>query len=328
LTSQFDFDLAAAKYYDRAMDFGATRLAATLAVLLMGVSGRMTAAETFRIATYNVENYLDEPSGTRPAKSDEAKTKVREGLCALKPDVIALEEMGSTNALLELQKSLKADGLDLPYWEQVTGFDTNIHVAILSRLPITARRPQTNDTFLLTGRQFRVSRGFAEVDIQVNEHYAFTLIAAHLKSKRTVAEADEADLRLEEAKVLREKIDARLAANPGLNLVVLGDFNDLHDSGPIRTILGRGKKGLVDTRPAERNGDSEPQGNRRLGPRTVTWTHFYAKEDLYSRMDYICLSPGMAREWDPAGTYVLALPNWGVASDHRPLVATFAAKDK
>jgi endonuclease/exonuclease/phosphatase family metal-dependent hydrolase len=143
-----------------------------------------------------------------------------------------------------------------------------------------------------------------------------------------VAEADEADLRLEEAKILREKIDALLAAKPSLNLVVLGDFNDLHDSQPVKTVLGRGKKALVDTRPAERNGDHQPASDRRLAARTVTWTHFYAKEDLYSRMDYICLSPGMAREWDPNETYVLALPDWGLASDHRPLVATFTAEDK
>ena len=51
-------------------------------------------------------------------------------------------------------------------------------------------------------------------------------------------------------------------------------------------------------------------------------------EDTYSRIDYILLSPGMAREWVKDETYVLALPNWGVGSDHRPLVATFVAEDR
>ena len=197
----------------------------------------MADAETFRVATYNVENYLDEPTQTRSVKSAEAKAKVRESIRALKPDVLALQEMGSTNALLELRDSLKAEGLDLPYWEHVAGFDTNIHVAILSKFPFTARRPHTDDSFLLSGRRFRVSRGFAEVDIQVNTNYSFTLIAAHLKSKRAVAQADEAELRLEEAKLLREKIDARLAANPNANLVVLGDFNDTKDSPPPKRSL-------------------------------------------------------------------------------------------
>ena len=38
------------------------------------------SAETFRVATYNVQNYLDAPIGTRPAKSDAAKAKVRESI--------------------------------------------------------------------------------------------------------------------------------------------------------------------------------------------------------------------------------------------------------
>jgi endonuclease/exonuclease/phosphatase family metal-dependent hydrolase len=310
------------------MAFAPSRVVALcLATVLVNFS--LVGAEIFRVATYNVENYLDHPSGSRPAKSDAARAKVRESIRALKPDVIALQEIGSTNTLLELQSSLKLEGLDLPYWECVAGFDTNIHVAVLSKFPFSARLPHTNDAFLLDGRRFHVSRGFAEVEVRVNAGYSFTLITAHLKSRRTIAEADEADLRLEEAKLLRKIIEADLAANPSLNLVVLGDFNDLHGSQPIKTLLGgRGKKGLLDTRPAERNGDNEPASDRRLAPREITWTHFYALEDTYSRIDYILLSQGMAREWAPDETYVLALPNWGAASDHRPLVAAFYAEDK
>src|SRR5262245_61812863 len=91
------------------------------------------AAETFRVAAYNVENYLDAPTESRRyTKSAEAKAKVRESIRAMKPDVIAFEEMGSTNALMELRASLKSEGLDFPYWEHVTGWDTNIHVALFS----------------------------------------------------------------------------------------------------------------------------------------------------------------------------------------------------
>jgi len=36
------------------------------------------AAEIFRVATYNVESYLDQPLGGRPVKSAEARAKVRE----------------------------------------------------------------------------------------------------------------------------------------------------------------------------------------------------------------------------------------------------------
>ena len=236
--------------------------------------------------------------------------------------------MGTTNALLELRASLKAEGMDFPYWEQVNGFDTNIHVAVLSKFPITARRSHTNENFLLAGRRFSVSRGFSEVDIQVSTNYSFTLLGAHLKSKRPVPEGDEAELRLQEAKLLREKVDALLKANPNANLVVLGDFNNTKDSPSTKAIIGTGKLKLVDTRPAERNGDDAPNSNPRYSPANVTWTYYYGVEDTYSRIDYILLSPGMAREWIKKETYVLAMPNWGIGSDHRPIVAGFETEDK
>lgn len=285
-------------------------------------------AETFRVATYNLDNYLDAPAGTRHAKSEESKAKVRESILTIKPDVLAVEEMGTISALQEFRGSLKAGGLDFPNWEYVCGFDTNIHVAILSKFPFTSVRPQTNDYFLLNGKRFRVSRGFAVVDVQVNTNYSFTLIAAHLKSKRSIPAADESELRVEEAKVLHDKIEEAFAANPNVNLVVLGDLNDYKDSSSTKAVIGKAKHKLLDTRPAERNGDNPASAPHILDAPTVTWTHYFAKEDVYSRLDYILLSSGMAREWLPGETYVLALPNWGKGSDHRPVVATFEAEDK
>jgi endonuclease/exonuclease/phosphatase family metal-dependent hydrolase len=293
----------------------------------LALSGGISiGAETFRVAAYNVENYLDQPTDSRRfTKSNEAKAKVRESIRAMKPDVIALAEMGGTNALLELRDSLKAEGVDLPYWEHITGFDTNIHVAVLSRFPITARRPHTNDNFLLNGRRFRVGRGFLEVEVKVNANYSFTLLAAHLKSKRPVPEADEAELRLEEAKLLRAKVDAILRSNPNANIVVAGDFNNTKNSPSTRALMGTGRFRLVDTRPAERNGDNVPNPNPRFEPKNVTWTYYYGVEDSYSRVDYILLSPSMAREWLKDETYIPTIPKWGVGSDHRPLVAGFNA---
>jgi len=157
----------------------------------------------------------------------------------------------------------------------------------------------------------------------VNTNFAFTLIAAHLKSKRAIPEADEAELRLAEAKVLRQEIDACFSADPAVNLIVLGDLNDYKDSPPLRTILGRGKLKLTDTRPAERNGDERPQVPHPLEVHNITWTHHFVKEDLYSRIDYILLSSHMGGRWLPDETYVLSLPDWGLGSDHRPLVAAF-----
>jgi endonuclease/exonuclease/phosphatase family metal-dependent hydrolase len=271
--------------------------------------------EIFRVATFNVENYLDAPTETRPhIKSAEARAKVRESIEATNPDIIALEEVGTTNALLELRNSLKADGLNFPFWEHISGSDTNIHVAMLSRLPIIARHPHTNDEFLLDGKRFRVQRGFAEVEIEAATNFTFTLLAAHLKSRRLVSNADEKQERLEEAKILRNIVEQQLKASPDARLIVIGDFNDVKDSDSIKALIGRGKLRLVDTRPAERTGDN------------ATWTYHYDFDDTYSRVDYILLSPAMASNWVTNETYIPTIPNWRIASDHRPIVAAFVVK--
>lgn len=304
----------------------------TLRIATALVLGIFTTAnaETFRIAAYNVENYLDKPTETRKnTKSESAKAKVRETILAMKPDVIALEEMGELSALLELRDSLKRAGLDLPYYEHVTGHDTNIHVCVLSKFPIVARRPRTNENFLLNGRRFQVGRGFTDVDIKVNDQYQFTLIGAHLKSRRPVAQADESDLRLEEAKMLRAIVDKHLAEKPDANLVVLGDLNDTYNTKPVKAVIGIGKTKLTDTRPAEQNGDNLPHPTHpNYSPRNEAWTHYYGVEDSYSRIDYLLLSPGMAREWKKDQTYIPVIPNWGQGSDHRALVATFDTENK
>ena len=283
-----------------------------------------SAAETFRVAAYNVENYLDQPTETRHfTKAADAKAKIRETIKAINPDVLALEEMGTTNALLELRDSLKAEGCDFPFWEHIQAYDDSIHVAVLSKLPIVARHPHTNENFLLDGKRFQVKRGFSEVEIQAATNFTITLIGAHLKSKLTSASADEGALRLEEARVLRGIIDARLAANPEAKLIVLGDFNDTRNAASTKAVIGTGKDRLIDTRPAERNGDNLPNPNPRYEPRNVTWTHYYGVEDSYSRIDYLLISPALKKFWLANETYIPTIPNWGIGSDHRPVTAAF-----
>jgi endonuclease/exonuclease/phosphatase family metal-dependent hydrolase len=296
-------------------------IATIFLLLLIAVSA---GADTFRVATYNVENYLDQPTTTRPSvKSVAAKAKVRESIRALNPDVLALEEMGTTNALLELRASLKTDGQDFPYWEYVQGADPDIHLAILSKLPIISHHPHTNEDFLLDGQRLSVKRGFAEVELRAGTNFNFTVISAHLKSRVLTPQADEAAERLAEAQALHEIITARLTADPQVKLIVLGDFNDLRNSDPIKTLIGRGKSKLIDTRPAERNGDDTPASNPRSEPRNITWTLYYNAEDTYSRSDYILISPSLKKFWLPEETYIPTIPNWGLASDHRPIMATF-----
>ena len=301
---------------------------AAVAVGLAWPLGQARAQQSFRVATYNVENFILEPVQNRPIKKPFAQAKIVESILAARPDVIALQEMGKKTALARLQAALKAKGLNLPHAEHLSAFDTAIHVAYLSRFPFKKITRHDNESYLLNGRRLHVSRGFAEVEIALGG-YSFSLITSHLKSKRKVSVADEAEMRLQEAHRLRRIIDARLKANPEMNFAVLGDFNDYYNSKPVKALIGRGKSQLVDTRPGERNGDSGPNRiNSKWFPRNVSWTHFYGVEDVYSRIDFVLLSPGMAREWDRGNSWIPMVANWGHGSDHRPVVTTFVATDK
>ena len=294
------------------------------AIIVLLLAGLNSFAGTFRIATYNVENYLDQPTASRhEIKSAEAKAKVRETIRAMNPDVLALEEMGTTNALLELRAALKADGQNFPFWEHVQSFDDSIHIAVLSKFPIVAQHPHTNELFLLDGKSFQVKRGFAEVEIQAATNYTFTLLAAHLKSKLITPDADADEQRLSEAKILRSIVDERLAKNPDAKIIVLGDFNDEKTSAALKEIIGRGKTKLFDTRPAERNGDNSIADNFYHEPRNSAWTYFYGKNDTYARIDYMLLSSALKQNWLANETYIPTIPNWGRGSDHRPIVAAF-----
>lgn len=286
------------------------------------------AQPLFTICTYNLENYIDHFNPGRPIKSVEARAKAQQIIASVKPDILAVQEIGLESALADLLEGLRRNGLDYRYWVRAGGWDTNIFIAVLSRYPIVSKTLHTNETYLLHNRRFQLSRGFIEVTIAVTEDYKFTLFNAHLKSRREVAWADQAAMRLEEAKLLRQKIVQLLEQDPQANIAVVGDFNDTKDSKPVQTIVGQGRFRLIDTRPAERNGDRGYRAHQSESPRTITWTHYYAPADIYQRIDYILVSPGMAKEWLPEQSFVVTSPDWGVASDHRPVVAAFCAQDR
>jgi endonuclease/exonuclease/phosphatase family metal-dependent hydrolase len=283
----------------------------------------LTRADVFRIATYNVENYLDDTASRCCIKSAESKVKVRECIRMINPDVLALQEVGSIGTLMELRASLKTEGFDFPHWEHVTGSDGDLHVAILSKFPFLARRPYTGDSYELNGQKFRVRRGFAEVDVQINPGYQLTLLAAHLKSKNAAQDGDAAAMRLEEAKLLREKIHARLANNAEAKLIVLGDFNDTEDSAALKIIRGTGKGELFDMRPGE-SGSCASAKQKQHEPTTgAAWTNFHEDAGYYERIDYVLISQSLLADYVATESHVLVIQGWRIASDHRPVMATF-----
>ena len=134
-----------------------------IAAALAWPLGQARSQQSFRVVTYNVENYILEPIQNRPLKKPFAQAKIVESILAAKPDVIALQEMGKKTALAKLQAALKAKGLDLPYVEHLSAFDPAIHVAYLSRFPFkknhAARQRKLSAQRPPTACQPRICRG-------------------------------------------------------------------------------------------------------------------------------------------------------------------------
>ena len=82
-----------------------------------------------------------------------------------------------------------------------------------------------------------------------------------------------------------------------------------------------------DLRPFESSGGiAAYQANSRNKSRGVTWTYLYAKEDQFNRFDYILASQGIYKEY--VGSFVKSQNDWGIASDHRIVVAKFTARNR
>ncbi len=273
---------------------------------------------------WNLRNYLrtaePQPSpvrrgGTRP-KPDREIAAVTSILTALKPDILGVCEMGSPADLAALQQRLREAGLDLPHSEFVEAADSDRHLALLSRFPITARAPQTRLTYLLDNARLPVQRGFLDVTIQITPDYRLRCVGAHLKSRRDVPEASEALMRRNEAHLLRRHADDILTKDPETNLLVYGDFNDTRDAPAVRAIAGTRGADTALTPVAV----ADDAGER--------WTYYFDQNDTYSRVDYLYASRGLNPELEDKACRIYSGAGWLTASDHRALAAVIHPADK
>ncbi len=186
---------------------------------------------------------------------------------------------------------------------------------MLSKFPIVKNDSNSRQEFVLYGRVFQVLRGVTEVEIQLSRNVSLTLINVHLKSKLSAWFADQADFRLAEAEVVRGRIDHVLARDPHARLLVMGDFNDDPRSRVIKTVIGKGRSRLFDLRPVE---------TFLQGSKGVAWTHYYERMDGYFRYDFLFVSAGLRKEWVPGSSKIPLFSEWGLASDHRLIQASFS----
>jgi endonuclease/exonuclease/phosphatase family metal-dependent hydrolase len=234
---------------------------------------------TFKIMTWNVEN-LFRPSPGAPAEDQQRfqdkLTLLSVVITQLAPDVVALQEVGGDEPLLDLQEAL---GAGYPH-RRASNFpdQRGIRVAFLSQLPLESATDfedfppgpalDIHDLTPSGGSEplTHMGRGALQVDVTKNGR-TFTVITTHLKSKLLTFpssggaprftprdENERAQVagialmrRMAEAVTLRIHANAILTGNDQRPLLVLGDFNDVPDAqtslilnGPSGSEIGTG----------------------------------------------------------------------------------------
>lgn len=276
-------------------------------LLANGLFGR-----TVRVATYNLGNYLvadrwiDGRFTKMYPKPECEKEAVRMVTNTVKPDVLVVQEIGGDLFLKELQADLKTVGLDYPYIFLVKGADSIRHIGVLSKETFVQTISHDGLYFkFFKNDKMPVRRGLLELRFKT-EGVEWGLFGVHLKSRRWDKPQDYESLkqRLGEATVIRDKIKERYPDSSKSHYLIVGDFNDSPRSKTLKRFLKPGKVQLAVMLPAE---DS----------RKEVWTHYREGHGVYSRIDYILVSPFLLGRVK-AG--VAAIADCSVAlkaSDHR-----------
>jgi endonuclease/exonuclease/phosphatase family metal-dependent hydrolase len=189
-------------------------------LLILFLATLLTGAEV-KIATYNVENLFDLaysgheyeeyiPNTSWQWNADTYRKKLKNisrVIVDISPDIIALQEIESLQALKDLKAQIQRDGLYFPYYAIAAAKATTVKVALLSKYPI-----QTRELRVTASHQYR---NILEAKVQLGSEKLY-LFVNHWKSK-----SGPESMRVTSAKVLKE----RLNALGDINYVLVGDFN-------------------------------------------------------------------------------------------------------
>lgn len=278
------------------------------------VAGR---AEPLTVATWNVENYTladrvadDGVFRKGYPKPESEKAALRAVIRQMNADVLALQEIGGDDYVRELQRDLRSEGLDYPHAAVMTATDTERRVAVLSRRPFTAVARHGDLTFKYFDGTEGVRRGLLEVRV-ASDAGEVAVFVIHLKSRYTERSDDPAAAawRAGEAVAVRDRVLAVFPEPATARFLIVGDFNDGRSSRPACALMERGEKEIARWLPA-----ADSRGH--------VWTHFFRKDDSYSRVDHVLVSPGLWPRIQGTAGRIHDSTETGAASDHRPLVLT------
>lgn len=287
-----------------------------LALAALGAVGLQ--GETLVVATYNIENYGPANRMTEAGfrkdypKPEVEKQALRRVIRRMDADLLVLQEMGGDAHLAELRRDLKTEGLDYPFSALAAASDLDRHVAVISKCALKQVITHRELQFTYFGGKERVKRGVLEAIISTPAG-DITIFAVHLKSRFTDRTDDplSAVRRVGEGAAIRDLVLRRFPLPQEARFLIVGDCNDGRSSRVVEHLQKRGKTEISHLLPAE-----DSRGEK--------WTHLFRRDESYTRVDHIFVSPGLRSA--VRGGSALIVDGDGVreASDHRPVMVTLS----
>ena len=247
-------------------------------------------------------------------KPEIEKKAARSIIRSVNPDILAIQEIGDYPYLVELWMDLnETGGPYFPYaiWMPTIKDDEIRHLAYLSKFNPIAISKYTDLEFSYFEAVEKSGRGLLEVTFsRLGQN--FHIFNVHLKSMWTERKDDPmaAIRREKEARVMRDLIRKKYPPEGKSEYLIMGDFNDYKDSAPLRRFMM-----VNDTHLSSPIKCVDSQGH--------VWTHFYKKQDSYSRIDYILANPLMLNRFIPKSGWIMDSKEASIASDHRLIYADF-----
>jgi len=297
----------------------------------------------FTVATFNVFNWglanrhIDGVFQRDAMKPESEKKAVVNIIKELNADVLVIQEIILNDAqanIKDIRNHIADAGLSYPHYVFSTGEDTRIGLLLLSRLPFIESHILNEDEFSLKNSSgarttLRVSRGIAHAAVEPLPGKRIDILGVHFKSRIAKSEYDDPDtgvrgdlgIRRQEALIARGHALRLLREHPGTRIIILGDFNDHtrhpnEPEGPIE-ILTRPRDTVL---PLHILNITDNVGD--------LWTHYFAAQATYDRIDMIIVNDPLRREFLPAHSFIYrqkdGLPCWRDASDHRAVRAAFS----
>lgn len=309
-----------------------------------------------RVASYNIENLFDDKDDPALSGDNEDKDMTKPesqrkaaavAIHAIDADVLALVEVESKEAVLWFRDQFLSD-MGYQYVASIdAGDERGIEQAVLSRypiddvknwvkLPLGGTHPERwgSGSNREAGKPITFHRSPLEVTVTVpveaashytapdggvvktSKPYALTMLVVHQKSG-----GPGGYWREKEATKTVEIVKELQAADPGRNVVILGDFNARPDD---RVMKIYGDAGLIDLFAHRKRGDAT-----------------YITHESGRPIDYILLSPSVEKELIRETRFILGTPARpkgvdyrttpgpeGYASDHYPIVMDLVPVDR